>query len=250
MAEFDFCEIRGVHVAATSPQAVTEEAFARAERGERGFVVVSATHLFVESQDDPALLAGINQSMAVVPDGRPLFWLLRLLGRKHAQHVRGHGLTLRVLDHANRHRRSVGIYGGRPEMLALLVALIKKDYPNLTLSYAQPGSFAEQSDADMAAIAADVNAAAPDVLFVGLGCPRQEKWMIRQQHQIQAVMIGVGGALDLVAGEIKAAPRWMQVAGLEWFHRFIKEPRRLWRRYLVCNSRFIAYAVLALLRRR
>lgn len=247
MVEFERCTIGGVGISITSPNAMAEAIFERAAKQEKGFVVVSATHLFVETQDDPQLLSGVNQAMAVVPDGRPLYWLLRLKRHSSAQQVRGQALTLATLKFADKHQRSVGIYGGRPEMLKKLIAVIRRDFPSVNLTFSQPGSFSEQSDEELLQLSKQINAAAPDVLFVGLGCPRQEKWMIRQAAQVNAVMIGVGGALDMVAGDIRAAPRWMQQAGLEWFHRLLKEPGRLWRRYLVCNSRFMYYAALGLI---
>jgi N-acetylglucosaminyldiphosphoundecaprenol N-acetyl-beta-D-mannosaminyltransferase len=235
-----------VRIAVTSPISVSKEIFSCKERGHKGFVAVSATHLFVECQDDLGLRNGINKALAVVPDGRPLYWLLKLKRRGHAKQVRGQTLTLTLLREANESKRAVGIYGGRPEMLAKLVEVIAQRFPNVNLVFAQPGSFEEQSDAEMIQLASEINAVAPDVLFVGLGCPRQEKWMIRQSDRVDPIMVGVGGALDMVAGDIKAAPLWMQKAGLEWFHRLIKEPRRLWRRYLVCNSRFLLYAARSL----
>ncbi len=141
----------------------------------------------------------------------------------------------------------VGFYGSTPETLAALVPRLKVRFPGLEVAYALSPPFRQLSEGEDAEVVAEIAASGTQVLFVGLGCPKQEKWMARMRGRVPAVMLGVGAAFDFHAGKLRKAPDWMQRAGLEWAFRLAMEPRRLARRYAVHNPRFVALAARQLL---
>jgi N-acetylglucosaminyldiphosphoundecaprenol N-acetyl-beta-D-mannosaminyltransferase len=177
----------------------------------------------------------------VVPDGRPIYWAQKLLGAKAAEHVRGMDLMPALCAYANTHRIPIGFYGGAQETLDSLQAVIERAYPNipdpLFISPPFRELAAEEKKADIDAI----NNSGVQILFVGLGCPKQERWMAENQPYLSCVLLGVGANFDFIAGTQKHAPRIFRVLGLEWLFRLCCEPRRLWRRYLSTNPRFIWY---------
>ena len=144
----------------------------------------------------------------------------------------------------------VGFYGGSTTTLEQLIESFKKKYPHLKIAYHYSPPFRPLTAEEDAAVIRAVNASGTKILFVGLGCPKQERWMAAHRGKIQVVMLGVGAAFDFHAGSIRQAPRWMQKSGLEWLFRLIQEPRRLWRRYLYQNPRFVWFMIWQLLRER
>ena len=141
---------------------------------------------------------------------------------------------------------TVGFYGGTVETLEQLTTLFEKKYPELKIAYSYSPPFRSMTAEEDEAIIRTVNASGTQILFVGLGCPKQERWMAAHRDKIQAVMLGVGAAFDFYAGNKRQAPLWMQRNGLEWLFRFSQEPTRLWRRYLYHNPRFIVLAIMQL----
>ncbi|MBI5951015.1 MAG: WecB/TagA/CpsF family glycosyltransferase [Chloroflexi bacterium] len=215
-----------------------------AMRNESCVVYAANVHMLMESYDSPAFKAVVNSADLVTPDGMPLVWILRLKGQKDQQRVYGPTLMLYVLEAAAREKVPVGFYGGMPEVLQALTARVQVKFPDLKIVYSFSSPFREMSREEDKQVIEDINNSGTRILFVGLGCPKQEKWMAEHRGKINAVMLGVGAAFDFHAGVKPQAPAWMQKAGLEWLHRLATEPRRLWRRYLYHNPRFVFLAIL------
>jgi N-acetylglucosaminyldiphosphoundecaprenol N-acetyl-beta-D-mannosaminyltransferase len=211
------------------------------------YVCVANVHMVMEAYDSGAFRDVVNGARLVTPDGMPLVWTLRLMGVRSAERVYGPNLTLAVLEQAERRRIPVGFYGGREEVLDKLVKWARGCYPRLQINYAFAPPFGLLTDEQQRSITDDINASGARILFVGLGCPKQEVWMARQRGRISAVTLGVGAAFDFLTGATRQAPVWMQHAGLEWLFRLWTEPRRLWARYLFHNPRFIVLTTIQLI---
>lgn len=206
-------------------------------------VCVANVHMFVEAQKDVAFRAVVNQADIVTPDGKPLSWALRLLNGIRQERVAGMDLFPTLLKEAAKKGTSVYFYGGSDNMMTKLLALLRETLPSLKIAGAYSPPFRKLTPDEMAGIAVRINETSPGIVFVALGCPKQEKWMSDMKGKINATMIGVGGAIPVFAGIQKRAPAWMQRNGLEWFYRLLQEPKRLFRRYAVTNSTFI-YIIL------
>src|SRR5690606_15472525 len=172
----------------------------------------------------------------------------RLLGIPSATRVYGPALTPIVCEYAARRGVPVGFYGGTPDVLEELRKRLTARFPGLQIPYAFSPPFRPPTPEEEQRTIEEIHAAGVRIVFVGLGCPKQERWMARHRGRLQAVMVGVGAAFDFIAGRKRQAPPWMQQAGLEWAFRLATEPRRLWRRYLYHNPRFVTLFGLQLLR--
>jgi N-acetylglucosaminyldiphosphoundecaprenol N-acetyl-beta-D-mannosaminyltransferase len=207
----------------------------------RGYICVAATHTVMAAREDPALRAAVLGADYTVPDGQPLVWALRALGKRLPDRVYGPELMDRAFARGARTGTRFYLYGGRTQgVLADLARAMRMRHPGVKIvgGYAPP--FRPLSEAERAAVAADINRSGADVVWVGLGVPRQEKWMAEMRERLEApVLIGVGAAFDFHAGLVPQAPRWLQRCGMEWAFRLLQEPRRLWRRYLRYNPRFV-----------
>ena len=215
-----------------------------------GYVCVATVHMVMEAHDDPEFAARVNAADLVVPDGMPLVWMQKRLGAGQASRVRGNDLTINLCRYAEGAGMSVGFYGGRQEVLEAIKARAARDFPKLNIAYAYAPPFRALSEEEDAKVVTEINEAAPDILFVGLGCPKQENWMAAHRGEVKAVMVGVGAEFDFYAGNLREAPRWLSNIGLEWLFRLAMEPRRLWRRYLVLNPRFMWLAARQLMGRK
>jgi N-acetylglucosaminyldiphosphoundecaprenol N-acetyl-beta-D-mannosaminyltransferase len=238
--------ILGMRVDPTSYEEATEKVLAWAAAGESRYVCVANVHMVMEAQDDPSFRTLVNAADLVTPDGMPLVWMLRKLGYPHQERVRGPELTSRVCAEAARRGVPVGFYGGHPEALEALVRNLSARFPGLRVVYAYSPPFRPLTPEEDERVTEEINASGARILFVGLGCPKQEWWMAEHKGRVRAVMLGVGAAFDFHAGRVRQAPVWMQRAGLEWLFRLVQEPRRLWRRYLKHNPRFLLLAFLQL----
>lgn len=212
------------------------------------YVVAANVHVVMTAYWQRSFQTIINGAALVTPDGMPLVVGLRLLGIKGQSRVYGPDLMLAWCDRATQAGIPIYLYGGTKSMLEQLQQNLAERFPRLAIvgSYAPPfrplTAAEEESDRDR------IHASGAAVVFVGLGCPKQEEWMARQQDQLQAVMIGVGAAFSFHSGEVSQAPRWMMTWGLEWLYRLAMEPKRLWQRYLVNNPAFLILFVWQLLR--
>ncbi|MGD0877080.1 MAG: WecB/TagA/CpsF family glycosyltransferase [Anaerolineales bacterium] len=211
------------------------------------YVCIANVHVIMEAHDSINFRKAINSSDLVTPDGMPLVWLLRLKGVKKQTRVYGPTLMLHVLGLAAREKIPVGLYGGDNSTLEILEALMLERFPGLLVVYKFSPPFRPLDKQESTQIIENIAASGARILFVGLGCPKQEIWMAEHNGKVQAVMLGVGAAFDFLAGTKPQAPGWMQAVGLEWFFRFTHEPRRLARRYLYNNPRFLFLSAADLL---
>jgi N-acetylglucosaminyldiphosphoundecaprenol N-acetyl-beta-D-mannosaminyltransferase len=210
-----------------------------AEARNSSYIVAANVHVVMTAYLQRQYQKIVNQAALVTPDGMPLVWALRLLGIKGQTRVYGPDLMLAWCDRAAQLQMPIYLYGGTEPMLEKLRHNLTQQFPGLAIagSYAPPfrSLTAEEELEDVQRI----NDSGAAVVFVGLGCPKQEEWMARQQGKITAVMIGVGAAFSFHSGEVAQAPRWMMKLGLEWLYRFSQEPRRLWQRYCINNPAFV-----------
>ena len=239
--------ILGMRVDATSYEDAVYHVLDWASARESRYICVANVHMTMEAYDNPGFRALVNAADLVTPDGMPLVWMLRRLGFPRQERVYGPELTLRVCEAAAMEGIPVGFYGGRPEALEELVCKIKARLPDLEVAYAYSPPFRSLAPNEDAKIVKEINASGARIVFVGLGCPKQERWMAEHKGLIKVVMLGVGAAFDFHAGKVPQAPSWMQRLGLEWLFRLIMEPRRLWRRYVKHNPRFALLATMQLL---
>jgi N-acetylglucosaminyldiphosphoundecaprenol N-acetyl-beta-D-mannosaminyltransferase len=231
--------ILGMRVDATSYADATERVIAWAREGAPRTVCVANVHMTMEAWDDPAFLKLVNGADLVTPDGMPLVWALRRLGVPSASRVYGPTLTLRVCERAAREGVPVAFHGGSPEAIETLVDNLTAHFPGLQVAYAVSPPFRPATPEEDAATVAAIRGSGARVLFIGLGCPKQERWMADHRERLPLVQIGVGAAFDFHAGRVRQAPPALQRLGLEWAFRLAMEPRRLAKRYLRHNPRFV-----------
>ncbi len=197
----------------------------------------------VKMRHDDRLRRAVASSDLVLADGASLVWASRILGQSLPERVTGIDLFFRLLALANKRRFSVYFLGATAEVLAKLIEKVRADYPNLVVAGFRDGYF---RDEESEAVAAEVADSAPDFLFLGMGTPKKELFLADwARHTRATVSHGVGGTFDVYAGNVKRAPMWMQRTGVEWFYRVLQEPRRMWKRYLVTNTAFLALLMKA-----
>lgn len=207
----------------------------------RGYVCVSAVHTVMAAQEDVELRAAVLGADLVVPDGQPLVWALNALGHSLDSRVYGPDLMWKACARAAARGTSFYLYGGRtPDALDELVTRLRTAHPGLRIVGTHCPPFRALTTVEQAAVVADIEASGADVVWVGIGVPKQEKWMAALRPRLSApVLVGVGAAFDFHAGLVPQAPAWMQARGLEWLFRLKQEPRRLWKRYLRHNPAFV-----------
>jgi N-acetylglucosaminyldiphosphoundecaprenol N-acetyl-beta-D-mannosaminyltransferase len=243
----DRVDVLGVGISAIGPDAAVAEITRWITDGVRHYVCVTGVHGVMEAWRHPELIHIHNRSGLTTPDGMPMVWAARLAGAKHVQRVYGPDLMLALCERAAERGWRCYMYGGTEQVVNQLHDRLTARFPGLRIVGAYSPPFRELTiDEDESAIRA-INAAKPDILWVGLGTPKQERWMAVHRGRLEVpVIIGVGAAFNIHAGTLRQAPRWMQKSGLEWLFRLAVEPRRLWRRYL----RNIPGFLLAISRRR
>jgi N-acetylglucosaminyldiphosphoundecaprenol N-acetyl-beta-D-mannosaminyltransferase len=212
------------------------------------YVCVTGVHGVMESQRDAALRRIHNAAGLVTPDGMPLVWLSWVLGFRQVRRVYGPDLLLAMCERSALRGYRHFFYGGAPGVADALVRRLQGRFPTLQVVGTACPPFRPLTPEEDLAIVEQINAAQPDIIWVGLSTPKQERWMATHVQRVSApVLIGVGAAFDFVAGVKRQAPRWLQHSGLEWLFRLLLEPRRLWRRYLSNNPRFLWLILLAAL---
>ncbi len=212
-----------------------------------GYVCFSTVHMVMESFDNAEFARKVNVADLIVTDGMPLVWMQKLQGKRAAKRVRANDLMIALCEYAEKNNLKVGFYGGRQEVIEGILRRAKKDFPRLEISYAHSPPFRPLTDEEDAEIVEKIKISQTQILFMGLGCPKQENWMAAHRDKFSAIMLGVGASFDFYAGNVRESPEWMGNLGLEWLYRLTQEPKRLWRRYLILNPRFIFLAVLQLL---
>lgn len=237
----------GVGVSAVDQDATLKQFDAWVDADERHYVCVCNVHAVMECHRSDDLRRAVNRAGLVVPDGMPLVWLLHRAGFKHASRVYGPKLMLAELARSSSRSRTHFFFGGAVGVAHDLQITMEARFPGLRVVGAispPAGSVEELATPD---IADAINAVSPDVVWVGLGCPKQEKWMAVMRSKLHApILVGVGAAFDFNAGLKPQATGWMMRSGLEWLFRLATEPRRLWRRYAIYNPWFMWSVALQL----
>ena len=240
-------DVLGVGVSAINMEIAVQEISRWVEAREPHYVCVTGVHGVMESQKDDALLEIHNRSGLTTPDGMPMVWAGRRAGATHMARVYGPDLMLEICRRSVEAKWTHYFYGGKEGVPDLLASRLREQFPGLKVVGAYSPPFRELSSEESASIVEKISEAQPDFVWVGLSTPKQERWMAAHIGSLNApAVLGVGAAFDIHAGLLPQAPFWMQKRGLEWLYRLIKEPRRLWKRYLGNNPRF----VLAIMRRR
>lgn len=232
--------ILGVRIQSVGMREVIRRVLEWARAGQSRSVCFATVYGVMLARDSQPYRKALSGADLVVPDGAPLAWGLRRLGLAEARRVAGPDLVPLLLKAAEREGVPVGFYGARPEVLEGLLERVRARWPRLLIPYAWSPPFRPLNPSEDAMVARQIRESGARILFVGLGTPKQDLWMAAHRDAIPAVMLGVGQAFDLLAGTQRRAPRWMQRWGLEWLFRLMMEPRRLWRRYLPHNLRFLA----------
>ena len=241
--------VLGVPITYHSLDAATAGINACASSGRGGYVCLANVHMIMEALDDPSFYDVLDQAEAVVPDGMPLVWSLRTAGYREAERIAGIDLTMAVLELAQERGLAVGFFGGQPEVLQRLLALVRSRWPKVRIEYAYSPPFRPHSKSEAEQQIQEINSSGVQVLFVGLGCPKQERWMAANRANTPAVMLGVGAVFDVLSGAKPHAPTLIRRLGLEWLFRLVLEPRRLFGRYVRDTPRFVWRSIAARLGR-
>ena len=244
--------VLGIPLALTDYEETLDWVDAAVMSRQRAYICVAAVHTVMVCREDSELRDAVLNADFTVPDGQPLVWAMNALGHHLPSRVYGPELMERACERAARTGLRMYLYGGRNQGALVQLALnLRRRYPGLQIvgGYAPP--FRELTSEEEHAVVEEINRSGADVVWCGIGVPKQEKWMARMRPRLDApVLIGVGAAFDFHAGLVPQAPDWMQRFGLEWAFRLAHEPRRLWKRYLRYNPRFVAGFALQYLRHR
>jgi len=243
-------KILGVEVTASSYEDVARRSVEWAKRGESRAICFSTVHMLMEAHDDASFHAQLNEMDIVNPDGMPLVWSLKALGHPEAKRVYGPDATVMLLKVAEDANIPVAFYGGSQKTIDVLKAEVERRYPKLKIAYTLSPPFRPLTAAEDEKITQDIIDSGARMIFVGLGCPKQERWVMEHRGRIPAVMFAVGAAFDFFAGTKAQAPRWMMNNGLEWLFRLATEPRRLAMRYVKHNPRFVVLVLKQLMSKR
>jgi N-acetylglucosaminyldiphosphoundecaprenol N-acetyl-beta-D-mannosaminyltransferase len=250
MPILEYRHIVGMRVDATTYDDATARIIAGAKAAKSAYVCASNVHMTMETYDSPKFADVVNSADLVTPDGMPLVWGLRGLGVKNAVRVCGPALTLTVCEAAAQMNVPIALYGGTSASLVAFTDFLKNKFPSIDIACQISPPFRPVTREEDEAYTKQIVDSGARILFVGIGCPRQEIWMSEHRGRIPAVMLGVGAAFDFHSGRIKQAPAWMQKVGLEWLFRLLMEPRRLWKRYFKHNPRFVAFFLVQLIKNR
>lgn len=212
-----------------------------AAAGESGYVCVPNVHQCIEAFDKPDFADVVRGSRFVMSDSTVLHKFVALKYKlPQLEVLRGDLLTLAICRKAAEMQIPIALIGGKDDsVLARMVSSLEQEVPGINVCHAWSPPFGPLDAASEAEMIAAIQQSGARIIFVGLGCPKQERWMARYKDRIPGMMIGVGAAFDFISGQVKTSPDWMHGAGLEWLHRLISEPRRLWKRYLGTSPRFV-----------
>ena len=249
-AKLESRRILGVRVDATSYSDATHGILEWASQRRSCYVCLGTVNHIMEARESPQFRAVMERADLVTADGMPLVWLLRRLGIPRAPRVYGPDLMIALLGAAAAAGVPVGFYGGSDAVLERLLERAEQRWPHLNIAFAEAPPFRPPTFDEDQRTVREINQSGARILFVGLGTPKQDRWMYEHRGRLQAVMLGVGAAFDFFTGAKPQAPRWMQRRGLEWLFRLAAEPGRLSRRYLRQNPRFAILAIAQLLRTR
>jgi N-acetylglucosaminyldiphosphoundecaprenol N-acetyl-beta-D-mannosaminyltransferase len=241
--------ILNISITAATSLKVAQSILLNATKGESAYVCLANVHMAVAASRDRELHSVIQNAFIVGPDGMPLVWLMKRQGFNEAERIAGSDLALKIFEMAAKEGISVSFYGSSAKTMAALKGSVLRKFPRLkVVNCESPPLLPERPEVNMEVVDR-IRSSGARIVFVGLGCPKQEFWMAAYSPHLPAVLVGVGAAFDFFAGTMKRAPLWMQRWGLEWFYRLCQEPTRLWRRYLVTNVLFTLMVLRELLKR-
>lgn len=242
------CQVLTMLTDVTDTNICLQSIISSAKSGTASYVCVSNVHMCMETFDDNSFRNVVNSADMVIADGKPISWMQKLKGFSDAKQVRGQDIMNSICDASRRESLKIGLYGGSSdEVLATVVRNLEMAYPGIAIEFAYSPPFRALSEEEDSLIVKKIRESKINVLFVGIGCPKQEVWMYEHKHSLSCAMLGVGAAFDFIAGNKSHAPKWMQNIGMEWFFRLASEPKRLWKRYLKQNPRFIWHVICHLI---
>jgi N-acetylglucosaminyldiphosphoundecaprenol N-acetyl-beta-D-mannosaminyltransferase len=232
--------VAGILVNALDYEAAVE-AIVRAAKARRAFSVsTAAVHAVMQGVLSPEHKFRLNHLDMITPDGQPVRWALNLLHETELRdRVYGPNLTLKLCARAEADKLGVFFYGNTSEVLAELRQKLEFRFPHLCISGMAPSQFRQVSLKERDHIARQIRGTGASLVFLGLGCPRQDVWAYEYRDVLSIPIVAVGGAFGVIAGKVSQAPEWMQQRGLEWMFRLLSEPRRLWRRYVLLNPAYV-----------
>ena len=238
------CDIMGVHIAAIDMAWLLQFTDKNLKVLSGDYICVSNVHTTVTAFDEPDYRAVQNGGILAIPDGGPLSSVGRKRGYAQMQRTTGPSYLEEVLQISGEKGWRHYFYGGTEDTLEKLNAVLAQRYPGVSVTGMYSPPFRPLTEEEDLQVIANIREAQPDFVWVGLGAPKQERWMAAHKGKIPGLMVGVGAAFDYLAGNIERAPQWMQRANLEWLYRLIQDPKRLFKRYLVTNTKFIWHAVI------
>jgi N-acetylglucosaminyldiphosphoundecaprenol N-acetyl-beta-D-mannosaminyltransferase len=234
-------DVLGVPLALTSYEDMLDWIDAWVASRSRGYLTACNTHTVTASREDPELRASLLGASVNLPDGQPLVWAINALGHSLRNRVYGPELMGQACERAATVGHRLYLYGGSNQGALVQLALnLRHRYPGIKIVGGYSPPHRPLTDEERLAVADEINHTEADIVWIGIGVPKQEKWMAQMRPQLESpLLVGVGAAFDFHAGLKSQAPIWIQEAGLEWAYRLAHEPRRLWRRYLRYNPRFL-----------
>jgi N-acetylglucosaminyldiphosphoundecaprenol N-acetyl-beta-D-mannosaminyltransferase len=243
------CQILGMPVNVTNKNMAVRGICELAQQKKGAYVCVSNVHMCIEAFDSSEFANVVSNADYILPDGKPLSWAQKLLGHKNAEQVRGQDIVNSLCNLSASQDLKIGLYGGTSnEVLAKVINALENKYRGINITYSFSPPFRPLTNIENHTVEQEINKSEVDILFVGIGCPKQERWMAAHKDNLTCVMLGVGAAFDFISGEKKHAPRFMQKIGMEWLFRLASEPRRLFKRYFTTNPRFVYLFALQLIR--
>lgn len=231
--------VLGFSIAAMPFNAQIDHMIQWAEQRLSKVVCVANVHMLMEAHWNPDFARVLKQSDCLTPDGMPLVWMLNLLNGRLHDRVAGLDILNAVCDRAQHSQISVFFLGADDATMRAARQRLTQDFPQLKIAGMKPLPFRPLTAEEDHQLTQEVNDSGAGIVFVALGCPKQEIWMHRHRDQVNAVMVGIGGAFPIYAGLIKHAPEWVRQMGLEWAYRLKQEPGRLWKRYVSTIPPFI-----------
>jgi N-acetylglucosaminyldiphosphoundecaprenol N-acetyl-beta-D-mannosaminyltransferase len=238
------CSVLGMRVDELSHALVESQIRSWCEDTKARYMCISTVHMVMETHDNRDFRAVVNSADLVGADGMPIIWISRLMGLTNQERVFAPDLLIRLCELASHEGIPVGFYGSTRKVIASIVRNVTLRFPSLKVAFKYSPPFRPMTAEEAADTVDRINQSGVRILFVGLGCPRQERWMNDHRSLLHCVMIGVGWAFDVVAGHSKTAPVWIQKSGMEWFYRLVLNPKKLWRRHLKNNPRFLLFLAL------
>lgn len=238
-SQISTCNIMGVNIAAINMKWLLEYLNKNIDELHGDYICVSNVHTIVISYEDPDYCAVQNGGLMAIPDGGPLSTVGRKRGYSNMERTTGPSLMGEIFDITTEKGYRHFFFGSTKETLNILEKELNENYPGIQIvgMYSPPfRPLTEEEDKEVTQL---INDSRPDFVWIGLGAPKQEKWMAEHQGEIDGLMIGVGAGFDYYAGNIKRAPQWMQKRNLEWLYRLMQDPKRLFKRYFCTNTKFI-----------